>query len=52
MNCALSLATNLFPIWVLTGGALALVHPPWSTWFSGDFITWGLAIIMLPLTHG
>jgi bile acid:Na+ symporter, BASS family len=47
MNRALSLATNLFPIWVLIGGALALVHPAWVTWFSGDFITWGLAIIML-----
>ena len=47
MNRALALATNLFPIWVLTGGALALVHPGWFTWFSGDFITWGLAVIML-----
>lgn len=27
MNHALSLATNLFPIWVLAGGALALIHP-------------------------
>lgn len=47
MNRALSLATNLFPVWVLLGGVLALVHPAWFTWFSGDFITWGLAVIML-----
>ncbi len=47
MNRILSIATNLFPIWVLLGGALALVHPVWFTWFSGDFITWGLAVIML-----
>ena len=47
MNRALALLTNLFPIWVLAGGALALVHPNGFTWFSGDFITWGLAIIML-----
>ena len=47
MNRALTLATNLFPIWVLIGGALALVHPGWFTWFGGDFITWGLAVIML-----
>jgi len=47
MNRALALATNLFPVWVLLGGALALVHPGWFTWFSGDFITWGLAVIML-----
>jgi len=47
MSRALALATNLFPIWVLIGGALALMHPGWFTWFSGDFITWGLAVIML-----
>ncbi len=47
MNRVLGFATNLFPIWVLLGGALALAHPAWFTWFSGDFITWGLAVIML-----
>jgi hypothetical protein len=47
MNRILSLATNLFPVWVLLGGALALVQPGWFAWFSGDFITWGLAVIML-----
>src|SRR5512137_2046926 len=47
MNRALALATNLFPVWVLAGGALALAQPAWFTWFSGDCITWGLAVIML-----
>jgi BASS family bile acid:Na+ symporter len=47
MNRLLSLLTNLFPVWVLVGGALALVRPGWFTWFSGDLITWGLAVIML-----
>ena len=47
MNRLLALATNLFPIWVLVGGALALVQPAWFMWFSGGFITWGLAVIML-----
>src|ERR1017187_9674763 len=47
MNRILAIATNLFPIWVLLGGALALGHPAWFTWFSGGFITWGLAVIML-----
>jgi BASS family bile acid:Na+ symporter len=47
MNRALALATNLFPVWVLAGGALALAQPGWFTWFSGDCITWGLAVIML-----
>lgn len=47
MSRILSFATNLFPIWVLLGGGLALGHPAWFTWFSGEFITWGLAVIML-----
>jgi len=47
MNRLLAWATNLFPIWVVLGGALALVEPEWFVWFSGDFITWGLAVIML-----
>ncbi len=47
VNRILAIATNLFPVWVLLGGALALVYPGWFTWFGGDFITWGLAVIML-----
>ena len=38
---------NLFPLWVVLGGGLALGHPAWFTWFGGDDITWGLAVIML-----
>jgi BASS family bile acid:Na+ symporter len=47
MNRILYLFTNLFPIWVLVGGVLALVHPPLFNWFKGPFIVWGLAVIML-----
>lgn len=47
MTRLLSLSTNLFPVWVLIGGALALVRPAWFAWFTGDWITWGLAVIML-----
>jgi len=47
MNRLLAIATNLFPVWVVIAGVLALIHPPLFTWFSGDLITWGLAIIML-----
>jgi BASS family bile acid:Na+ symporter len=43
----LSLLTNAFPFWVLAGGCLALVQPGWFTWFSGPWIVWGLALIML-----
>ena len=39
--------TNLFPLWVLLGGVLALVHPPLFVWFRRDAIVWGLAVIML-----
>jgi len=47
MNRVLIHLTNLFPVWVVLGGALALVEPAWFTWFRGEFITWGLAVIML-----
>lgn len=47
MHRVFSTATNLFPVWVLIGGAMALVEPGWFTWFNGEFITWGLAVIML-----
>jgi BASS family bile acid:Na+ symporter len=43
----LTLLTNLFPVWVLLAGVLALIHPPLFTWFSGPLIVWGLAVIML-----
>ncbi len=47
MNRLFAVAANLFPVWVLLGGIAALFEPQWFTWFSGDFITWGLAVIML-----
>ena len=43
----LNLFTNFFPLWVLLGGIVALIHPPWFTWFRGNAIVWGLAVIML-----
>lgn len=39
--------TNAFPLWVVAFSALALVEPAWFTWFSGPWIVWGLAVIML-----
>ena len=39
--------TNLFPIWVLLGGIVALFQPQFFTWFRGPAIVWGLAVIML-----
>jgi BASS family bile acid:Na+ symporter len=43
----LAVLTNAFPVWVVAGGALALVEPRLFTWFSGPWIVWGLAVIML-----
>lgn len=47
MKRVLEWCTNLFPLWVLLGGAVALWHPPVFTWFRGPLIVWGLAAIML-----
>jgi bile acid:Na+ symporter, BASS family len=47
MQRVLDWLTNLFPLWALLGGAIALVKPELFTWFSGQFIVWGLAVIML-----
>lgn len=38
---------NLFPVWVLACSGLALFFPGWFTWFSGQMIVWGLAVIMI-----
>lgn len=38
--------SNLFPVWVVLGGAVALLRPAWFTWFTGSWIVWGLAVIM------
>jgi BASS family bile acid:Na+ symporter len=43
----LNISTNLFPLWVLLGGVLAVIKPEAVTWFRGQAIVWGLAIIML-----
>src|SRR5688572_1349645 len=38
---------NAFPLWVLAFSLVALVHPPWCTWFKGPLIVAALAVIML-----
>lgn len=40
-------AANLFPVWVLLAGALALIEPSWFSWFRGSWIVWGLTAVML-----
>jgi len=43
----LNLLTNWFPAWVVVLCGAALVRPGWFTWFSGEIIVAGLAVIML-----
>jgi len=47
MTRTLTWLTNAFPVWVVALSAIALVQPAWFTWFSGPWIGWGLAVIML-----
>ncbi len=47
MQRIVAILTNAFPAWVVVGGGLALIQPQWFTWFSGPWIVWGLAVIML-----
>lgn len=47
MSRALTWLTNAFPLWVVVMSAIALFEPTWFTWFSGPWIVWGLAVIML-----
>jgi bile acid:Na+ symporter, BASS family len=42
-----SQAANAFPIWILVFFAAAMWRPEAFTWFSGPWIVWGLAFVML-----
>ena len=47
MTRLLNWFTNLFPVWVLALGAVALWHPAAFLWFKTSYISWALAVIML-----
>jgi BASS family bile acid:Na+ symporter len=47
MRRTLELAANAFPVWVLAACTLALFQPAFFTWFRGEAIVIGLAVIML-----
>jgi BASS family bile acid:Na+ symporter len=40
-------SADWFPAWVLAAALLALWQPSLFTWFSGPWIVWGLALVML-----
>lgn len=51
----LNIAANLFPLWIVIGAILALIHPPLFRWYlttqvaGASLVVWGLAIIMLAM---
>lgn len=47
MRQKLLAAADWFPAWVLGAALLALWHPHVFTWFTGPWIVWGLALVML-----
>jgi bile acid:Na+ symporter, BASS family len=47
MRRLLLASADWFPAWVLAAALLALWQPSLFTWFSGPWIVWGLALVML-----
>lgn len=47
MRRLLLASADWFPAWVLAASLLALWQPSLFTWFSGPWIVWGLALVML-----
>lgn len=47
MARTLSFLTGAFPLWILLCSGVALASPGAFTWFSGEWIVWGLGVIML-----
>lgn len=43
----LARAADAFPVWILVAALLALFQPSVFTWFSGGWIVWTLALVML-----
>lgn len=47
MSRVFGFLTAAFPLWILVCSGIALWQPELFTWFSGNWIVWGLGIIML-----
>lgn len=39
--------TKLYPVWIIGSSVLGLVKPEALNWFSGPWVVWGLAIVMV-----
>ncbi len=47
MQGLLSRFTNLYPVWLIAFSALAFYEPSTLEWFSGQWISWALTVVML-----
>lgn len=47
MKTALAWFTNLYAVWVIGASILAFFVPGTLDWFSGPWVTWALALVML-----
>ena len=47
MNALLSSLTRHYPFWLVGTAVLGFIAPPTLVWFSGPWIFWGLACVML-----
>lgn len=47
MKKLLNTFVNLYPVWIVSSSFLGYVYPPAFTWFSGNWMVWALATVML-----
>src|SRR5690606_27243752 len=47
MNRILEAFVNLYPVWIISSSLLAYLYPPAFAWFTGDFMVFGLSLVML-----
>lgn len=47
MRAMSSLLTRFYPFWLVGTAVVAYLYPPSFEWFTGQWITWALAIVML-----
>jgi bile acid:Na+ symporter, BASS family len=47
MKKALVWFANLYLLWVIIANVVAMVYPPSFKWFTGQWVTWALSLVML-----
>ena len=46
-NNAGSVFLNLYPVWIISASFIAFLYPPAFAWFTGNWMVWGLTLVML-----